>query len=107
MTGNIAMWPAALVHLFTASGILCGLMATLAVLSGAWETAFLWLGLAIVIDGVDGALARLADVHHQLPRFSGERLDLVIDYVTYVFVPTLALLKAGFLSGGLGLVLAA
>jgi phosphatidylcholine synthase len=100
------MWPSALVHLFTASGIICGLMATLAVLSGAWETAFLWLGIAILIDGVDGSLARLADVHRRLPRFSGERLDLVIDYVTYVFVPTLALLKAGFLIGGSGLVLA-
>src|SRR5262245_58482709 len=100
------MWLAALVHLFTASGILCGLMATLAVLSSAWETAFLWLGVAMVIDGVDGALARLADVHRRLARFSGERLDLVIDYVTYVFVPTLALLKAGYLSGASGLVLA-
>lgn len=100
------MWPAALVHLFTASGIICGLMATLAVLSGRWEAVFLWLGLAIVIDGADGALARVADVHRRLPRFSGERLDLVIDYVTYVFVPTLALLQAGFLAGGFGFALA-
>jgi phosphatidylcholine synthase len=101
------MWAAALVHLFTASGIVCGLMATLAVLAGTWETAFLWLGLAIVIDGADGTLARRAHVHRLLPRFSGERLDLVIDYVTYVFVPTLALLQAGFLTGGWGLLLAA
>jgi phosphatidylcholine synthase len=99
------MWLAALVHLFTASGIVCGLMATVAVLASAWETAFLWLGLAMVIDGADGALARRADVHRLLPRFSGERLDLVIDYVTYVFVPTLALLQAGFLTGGWGLLL--
>jgi phosphatidylcholine synthase len=100
------MWPAALVHFFTAIGAVCGLMATRAVIFGAWETAFFWLGLALLIDGIDGALARLANVHRQLPRFSGERLDLVIDYLTYVFVPTLALLQAGFLRGGWGVVLA-
>jgi phosphatidylcholine synthase len=81
-------------------------MATLAVASGAWETAFAWLGLAIVIDGVDGTLARQARVHERLPRFSGDRLDLVVDYVTYVFVPALALLQAGFLAGWWGVSLA-
>jgi phosphatidylcholine synthase len=100
------MWPAALVHLFTALGIVCGLLATRAVLAGAWEQAFAWLGLALIVDGVDGTLARIAKVQRHLPRFSGDRLDLVIDYVTYVFVPVLALLQAGFLSGGFGLLLA-
>jgi phosphatidylcholine synthase len=100
------MWPAALVHLFTASGILCGLMATQAVLHNAWQEGFIWLGVALVIDGIDGTFARMAKVHRWLPRFSGERLDLVVDYVTYVFVPTLALLQGGFLPGGWGMVLA-
>jgi phosphatidylcholine synthase len=102
-----AMWAAALVHLFTALGAVCALLATHAVISGAWETAFAWLGLALFIDGVDGTLARKAKVHMWLPRFSGERLDLVIDYLTYVFVPALALLQAGFLRGTWGLALAA
>jgi phosphatidylcholine synthase len=101
------MWAAALVHLFTALGAVCALLATHAVISGAWETAFAWLGLALFIDGVDGTLARKAKVHMWLPRFSGERLDLVIDYLTYVFVPALALLQAGFLRGIWGLALAA
>lgn len=100
------MWPAALVHLFTAMGIVCGLMAILAVFGGAWAAVFGWLGLAIVIDGVDGTFARMAKVKRHLPRFSGDRLDLVIDYVTYVFVPVVAMLQAGFLQGGAGLVLA-
>ena len=99
-------WGAALVHLFTASGIVCALLATRAVLSGAWELMFLWLGVALVIDGLDGTFARLARVGERLPRFSGDRLDLVIDYVTYVFVPALALLQAGFLLGWSGFVLA-
>jgi phosphatidylcholine synthase len=99
-------WPAALVHLFTALGAVCGLLATRAVLAGAWEQAFAWLGAALVIDGIDGTFARIARVSTTLPRFSGERLDLVVDYVTYVFVPALALLQAGYLSGSFGVVLA-
>jgi phosphatidylcholine synthase len=97
------MLPAALVHIFTASGAVCGLMATLAVFASAWEAVFCWLGLALVIDGIDGTFARMAKVEQRLPRFSGDRLDLVIDYVTYVFVPTLALLQAGLLPGYVGL----
>ena len=97
---------AALVHIFTASGIVCALLATRAVLAGAWEEVFIWLGLALLVDGIDGALARLVDVTAKLPRFSGERLDLVIDYVTYVFVPALALLQADYLQGRLGMLLA-
>jgi phosphatidylcholine synthase len=76
------------------------------VVSGAWEVAFAWLGVAMAIDGIDGTLARRARVQHRLPRFSGDRLDLVIDYVTYVFVPALALLQAGFLAGRSGVILA-
>jgi phosphatidylcholine synthase len=106
MSTDDARWPAALVHTFTALGIVCGLMATLAIIAGAWELAFVWLGAALVIDGIDGTFARLVDVGRRLPRFSGDRLDLVIDYVTYVFAPVLALLQAGYLPGYLGLLLA-
>ena len=101
-----ASWPAALVHLFTALGVVCALFATEAVLAGAWQAAFAWLGVALIVDGIDGTFARMADVTTRLPRFSGERMDLVIDYVTYVFVPALALLQAGYLNGGIGLLLA-
>jgi phosphatidylcholine synthase len=100
------VWAAALVHLFTALGAVCALLATRAVLAGAWEQVFVWLGVALIIDGIDGTFARMADVSARLPRFSGERLDLVIDYVTYVFVPALALLQAGYLEGGFGVLLA-
>lgn len=98
---------AAGVHVFTALGAVCGLLAALAVFDAAWERMFAWLGLALVIDGIDGTFARMAHVEERLPRFSGERLDLVVDYVTYVFVPALALVRGGFLPGDLGLVLAA
>ena len=98
---------AAGVHLFTSLGAVCGLFAALAVFDAEWERMFAWLGLALVIDGVDGTLARLAHVEERLPRFSGERLDLVVDYVTYVFVPALALVRADFLGGAIAPFLAA
>jgi len=98
---------AAGVHLFTALGAVCGLLAALAAFDGAWERMFAWLGLALFIDGIDGSFARMTKAEERLPRFSGERLDLVVDYVTYVFVPALALVRAGLLEGGAGLVLAA
>jgi len=102
-----AIWPAALVHTFTASGAICGFLAIRAMWAGAWEVVFAWLGLALVIDGIDGTFARLVDVQARLPRFSGERLDYVVDYVTYVFVPVAALFQAGFLGGATGLLICA
>ena len=96
-----------LVHVFTALGAVCALFAALAIPNSDWVGLFFWLGVALFIDGIDGTFARMADVHEKLPRFSGETLDLVIDYVTYVFVPVLALLAAGHLTGILGEVLAA
>ena len=97
---------AAAVHLFTALGAVCALFAIHAVLEGKYEAAFVWLGVALIIDGIDGAFARAVDVGRRLPDFSGEKLDLVIDYVTYVFVPALALQLGGYLTGAWGGVLA-
>lgn len=98
---------AAAVHLFTALGAVCALFAALASFDGAWERMFVWLGVALVIDAVDGTFARMVHVDQRLPRFSGERLDLVIDYITYVFVPALAMVRGGFLVGTSGLIIAA
>jgi phosphatidylcholine synthase len=99
-------WLAASVHLFTALGSVCALLALHALLDRAYETAFLWLGIALIIDGIDGAFARAVDVKRRLPRFSGEKLDQVVDYVTYVFVPALALQLGGYLTGIWGGILA-
>lgn len=96
-----------LVHVLTACGVICALMATLAVAEARFEAMFLWLALALIIDGIDGPLARHVDVKERLGRFSGERLDLIVDYLTYVFVPTLAILKAGLLPPSIALAIAA
>jgi len=99
-------WLAASVHTFTALGAVCALFATLAVFQGTPEQVFFWLAAAFFVDGVDGTLARAVGVKEVLPRFSGDRLDLIIDYLTYVFVPVLALLRWNYLSGTTGMLLA-
>ena len=66
-----------------------GLLATLALLENSPKACLLWLGLALVVDGVDGSLARRVNVSTVLPSFDGSVLDLVIDYLTYVFIPAL------------------
>jgi phosphatidylcholine synthase len=77
------------VHAFTTFGIVAGFLALVAVLKGDAFTAFVWLGVALFVDGVDGSLARKARVAEYTPNFDGASLDLVIDYFTYVAVPAL------------------
>ncbi len=77
------------VHAFTTFGIVAGFLALVAVLKNDPFTAFLWLGVALFVDGVDGSLARKARVTEYTPNFDGASLDLVIDYFTYVAVPAL------------------
>lgn len=106
MASRIPSLVAALVHVLTASGVACALLALLAAFAHEWRAMFGWLAVALIIDAVDGPLARAAHVKRHLARFDGERLDLIIDYITYVLVPAVALLQAGFLAGPLGLGLA-
>lgn len=87
------------VHLLTASGALWALMALLAAADRDWPEMFLWLGLAMVVDGVDGPLARRISIDETLPRWSGETLDLVIDFATYVLIPALALARSDLMPG--------
>jgi phosphatidylcholine synthase len=86
-----------LVHLFTATGVVWSLLALLAVIGERWTEALLWLLLALIVDGVDGTLARAAHVKEQAPRIDGDVLDLVIDFLGYVFVPTVFMWRAGML----------
>ena len=95
------------VHLYTATGALTGFAATVAVIAGNYRTAFLWLAAATFVDATDGMLARLAQVKARLPTFDGGRLDDIVDYLTYVFVPVLLLHHAGALPAGWGVAIAA
>lgn len=85
------------VHVFTALGAGVALIALLEAVREHWAPMFWWLGVALLIDGVDGPIARRLDVVRLQPNWSGEVLDLVVDFVTYVFVPAYAITASGML----------
>ena len=80
----------------TASGAALGLLALLLAIDGAWEAMFVCLGVAALVDGIDGPLARRFRVGELMPRWSGDTLDLVVDFITYVFVPAYAIGASGY-----------
>lgn len=90
------------VHLLTATGAVFAMLAMLAAVDQDWSLMFLWLIVAFFVDGIDGPLARKYDVKANAPEFDGVLLDLIIDYLTYVFVPAYALFKSGLLPGWTG-----
>lgn len=87
-----------LIHVLTALGAPVALLALLAGARGEWGLLFCWLGLALVIDGIDGPLARHYRIATRMPRWSGAALDFVIDYATYVFLPAFVLAGSDMLS---------
>lgn len=89
------------VHIFTATGAALGLAALLAAAERRWVLMFVFLGIQLLVDGIDGALARRFKVADVLPRWSGDALDLVIDFTTYVFVPAYAITVSGLLPAAL------
>ena len=95
------------VHILTACGAALALLALLAATRGDWPLMFFWLGVALVVDAVDGPLARALNVQSVLPRWSGETLDLVVDYTTYVFVPAYAVAVGGLMPEGWAIAAAA
>ncbi|EPX82266.1 Phosphatidylcholine synthase [Salipiger mucosus DSM 16094] len=93
---------ALLVHLLTATGAVFAMLALLAAAQEQWSIMFLWLVVAFAVDGFDGPLARKYDVKTNAPRFDGVLLDLIIDYLTYVFIPAFALFQSDLLPGWTG-----
>ena len=91
------------VHVLTAAGAAFALAALFYAAAGRWTAMFLCLAAALVIDGIDGTLARHLKVATVLPRWSGDVLDLVVDFITYVFVPAYAIATGGLLPARLAL----
>ena len=79
------------VHIFTASGAFAGFLSLEAILSDNIFLAFVWLSLAFFIDGVDGTFARRYKVKEIVPVIDGTILDNIVDYLNYVFIPTVML----------------
>jgi len=86
------------IHIFTALGAGFALMALLEAVREHWAGMFGWLGVALVVDALDGPMARRFNVAGLLPNWSGETLDLVVDFTTYVFVPAYAIAASGLFS---------
>jgi len=85
------------VHILTASGSFLAFLALVAAAEQRFAAMFWWLGLALLVDGIDGPIARRLDVKAVLPNWSGDMLDNVIDYVTYVLLPAFALYQSGMI----------
>ena len=90
------------VHLFTATGAVFAMLAMLAAVDEKWDLMFLWLVVAFIVDGIDGPLARKYDVKQFAPQYDGMVLDMIIDYITYIFIPAYALFKSGLLPDWIG-----
>jgi phosphatidylcholine synthase len=93
-TGRVNVALPWLAHLYTASSAVIALLATIAVFEYRFRTAFFWLALAIIVDSSDGLLARAVRVKQRLPWFNGAKLDDIVDYLTYVFVPALVVWRS-------------
>jgi phosphatidylcholine synthase len=97
----ISAW---LVHLYTASSALFAFFSINFVVRDRFQAAFFWLFLAVIVDSTDGVLARRAQVAARLPWFNGARLDDIVDYLTYVFVPAFMVWHAPLVPAGWGIV---
>src|SRR4029078_2426692 len=90
------------VHVLTALGAALALLALIAASRGEFPLMFVLLGVALIVDGIDGPLARRFRVAEPLPRWSGDLLDLVVDFTTYVMVPAYAIATGGLMTDILG-----
>ena len=91
------------VHVLTAAGAALAFLSLLAAVDRNWPLMFMWLGFAVIVDTIDGPIARRTRVAEVLPRWAGDVLDLVVDFLTYVFVPAYAIAASGLLPERLGL----
>lgn len=96
-----------LVHCFTALGAVCGMFGLIAVADGKAKAAILWLAIAMVLDGIDGPVARAWCVKENVPRIDGYTLDLIVDFVTCIVIPVVFLHQFGMLPEGWSLVIGA
>ncbi|KTQ95089.1 phosphatidylcholine synthase [Aureimonas ureilytica] len=97
VTANLKQWRAFSVHLLTASGAFWAFLSIIAAAEQNWVHMFAWLGLALFVDGIDGPIARRVDIKHVLPNWSGDMLDAIIDYSTYVLIPAFGLYQSGII----------
>lgn len=81
------------VHAFTMTGVVWACLATLAIMEQNYRMMWLWLGIALIVDGLDGSMARKAEVSKVIPWFYGSTLDIIVDYLTWTFIPVIFIYK--------------
>src|ERR1041384_231012 len=86
------------VHLLTSSGVVAAFLAVAELLDGSPDerVVFAWLAVAVVIDAMDGPLARAWDVKRFAPDIDGRTIDDIVDYLTFTFVPLLLVWRMGW-----------
>ena len=94
---NFQKIPACLVHIFTGSGIILSFMALVSVIEGYKLLTFMFLGIALLVDIIDGTLARKYKTEIFFPNIDGKTLDTIIDYINYIFIPCIMIYKFGYL----------
>ena len=103
MTNKLRVNPSKLkawmVHFYTSLGLITGLMAMIAIVNQNASFAFLWLGIALVIDATDGTMARKFNVSFWTPNFDGRKLDDITDYLNYAFIPIFFVWRFEIVSG--------
>jgi phosphatidylcholine synthase len=85
------------VHAFTATGSVWGFMSILAILQHDWKMCFVWIAIAMVVDGLDGTLARLFHTQVYAKGVDGALMDNIIDYLNFVIVPVFFIMEANLL----------
>lgn len=75
------------VHAFTLTGLVWATLAVVALLESRPHWMWLWLGIALVVDGVDGNMARKHHIKEVVPWFNGAVVDNIVDYLTWTAIP--------------------
>jgi phosphatidylcholine synthase len=86
-----------LAHAYTGLGLVCALLALRALGDERPQEVFFWLATAFFVDATDGVFARKVRVDLHTPHFSGRKLDDIIDYLNFTFVPVLFVYQQGLL----------
>jgi len=81
-------------HIYTATGAVIALLATGMAFAHNFRAVFIYFAAATVVDSTDGLLARALKVKERLPNFDGAKLDDIVDYLMYAFVPALVVWQA-------------
>ena len=105
MKSSIYKIRASLVHFLTGSGIIFSFLALVSVIEGYKLQTFMFLGVALIIDIIDGTLARRYKIDVIFPNIDGKTLDTIIDYINYILIPCIMLYKFNYLPQNFSLII--